>query len=284
IKLARKWGSSSGRFEIITTEGSFHGRTMAGISATGQDKVKVGFEPLLPGFVHVPFNDLSAVAAALTDRTAAVLVEGIQGEGGVIEARPDYLMGLREITRKAGCLLLWDGVQCGGFRCGDFQSYTRILAGQMGADTFLPDGIAMAKSLGSGFPIGATWIREPYAGVLGPGSHGSTYGGNALACAVACAVLDEIETKHWGSHIIQIGDELKKRLRRDLGNGVVAVRGCGGLIGVEVKGDMPALRMKLLDHGLLLAPAARNTLRWLPPLNVRWEDVEEALAIWNQCL
>jgi len=189
IKLARKFGhaagGSTGRYEVITALNSFHGRTMATLSATGQDKIKHGFEPLLPGFTHVPYNDLAAVEAAITPKTAAVLIEGIQGEGGVFTATPEYLLGLRELTKKHNLLLLWDGVQDGYFRTGRWQSYERILEGVPGGKDFAPDAIAMAKSLGAGYPIGAVWIREPYSNVFGPGSHGTTYGGSPLACAVA---------------------------------------------------------------------------------------------------
>ena len=152
IKLARKFGHDTGRYEIITTLNSFHGRTMATLSATGQDKIKHGFEPLLPGFVHVPFNDLAAIEAAITPKTVAVQIEGIQGEGGVFVATPEYLLGLRELTRKHNLLLLWDGVQCGYFRTGRWQSYERILEGVPGGEDFRPDAIAMAKSLGGRFP------------------------------------------------------------------------------------------------------------------------------------
>ncbi len=287
IKLARKAGSAEGKFEIITATNSFHGRTYAGISATGQEKVKVGFEPLLPGFTHVPFNDLAAVEAAMTDQTIAVLIEGVQGEGGVVPATPEYLLGLRKLTREKGCLLLWDGVQCGAFRCGTFQSYTRLLAGVPGGEDFLPDGIAMAKSLGGGFPIGALWIAQAYAGVLTPGSHGSTYGGNPLACAVALAVLHEVEASQLADNITIQGELLIEGLKVHVGAGVIkAVRGCGGLVGMELESgvDLAAMREKLMQSGLLLVPAAHQTLRWLPPLNVTREEIQEGLEILEKNL
>ena len=144
------------------------------------------------------FNDLAAIEAAITPKTVAVQIEGIQGEGGVFVATPEYLLGLRELTRKHNLLLLWDGVQCGFFRTGCWQSYQRILEGVTGSDNFLPDAIAMAKSLGGGYPIGAVWIRQPYADVLTPGSHGTTYGGSPMACAVALTVLDVVEREKTG--------------------------------------------------------------------------------------
>ena len=170
FKLARKFGHDEGRFEILTAENSFHGRTLAGISATGQAKIKKGFEPMVQGFRHIPFNDPAAARAALSPATVAILVEGVQGEGGVVPAKAEYLLGLRQLCDEKKLLLLMDGVQCGHFRTGRFQSYQRILEekpGQAGAAGFLPDGIAMAKSLGGGFPMGAFWVRETVCGFAG---------------------------------------------------------------------------------------------------------------------
>jgi len=287
IKLARKAGADEGKFEIITATNSFHGRTYGGISATGQDKVKTGFEPLVPGFTHVPFNDLAAVEAAMTDKTIAVLIEGIQGEGGIIPASPEYLLGLRKLTQEKGCLLLWDGVQCGAFRCGDFQSYTTLLKGVEGEADFLPDAIAMAKSLGAGFPIGAVWISETYAGVLMPGSHGSTFGGNPMACSVALAVIREVETGNLTENITAQGNYLIEQLEQKVGAGTIrAVRGCGCLVGMELEADvdLPEMRSKLMESGLLLVPAANHTLRWLPPLNVTREEIQQGLDILEKHL
>src|SRR5206468_748087 len=209
FKLARKFGN--GRYEILTFQGSFHGRTLAGISATGQDKIKKGFEPMVTGFRQVPYNDLDAMRAAISPATAAILIEGVQGEGGVTPATPEYLLGLRALCDEKRLLLFMDGVQCGHFRTGRFQSFQRILeaAGQASrlsqtsdgengdrrdaCPTFLPDGISMAKSLGGGFPMGAFWVRAPYADLLGAGTHGTTFGGSPLACAVGLKVLEVIE-------------------------------------------------------------------------------------------
>lgn len=285
IKLARKAGADSGKFEVITTVNSFHGRTLAGISATGQEKVKKGFEPLLPGFHHVPFNDLEAVRNAMTDKTAAVLIEGIQGEGGIIPAEPEYLMGLRKLTEENGCLLLWDGVQCGGFRCGTYQSYTRLLESNPAGDAFLPDAIAMAKSIGAGFPLGATWIRESFRDVLGPGSHGSTFGGNPLACSVGLAVMEEIKSQSLDQNIRQQGDFLIGALQDLAGKGRIEnSRGFGGLLGMDVSGDLAEARTELMMAGLLLPPAGTRTLRWLPPLNVSADELNQGLEIVKKTL
>src|SRR5271170_321149 len=193
FKLARKFGHDEGRFEILTATNSFHGRTLAGIAATGQDKIKKGFEPMMPGFRHIPFNDLQAARNAISPATVAIMIEGIQGEGGVTPATPEYLLGLRQLCDEKKLLLFMDSVQCGHFRSGRFQSYQRILEGVPGGEQFLPDGISMAKSLGGGFPIGAFWIRQPYADLLSAVSHGTTYGGSPLACAVALKILGVIQ-------------------------------------------------------------------------------------------
>jgi acetylornithine/N-succinyldiaminopimelate aminotransferase len=280
IKLARKFGHESGRYEIITTQNSFHGRTMATLSATGQEKIKHGFAPLLPGFVHVTFNDLAAIEAAITPKTVAVQIEGIQGEGGVNVATPEYLLGLRALTRKHNLLLLWDGVQCGYFRTGRWQSYERILEGVAGAEDFLPDAIAMAKSLGAGYPIGAVWIREPYQDVFGPGSHGTTYGGSPLACAVALTVLDVVEREKLAENIRLRGDELKRGLELLVGTrGMKEIRGYGGLIGMVMAEEPAHVVDRLAKAGLILIPAANNTVRFLPPLNVTAEEIAEALRL-----
>jgi acetylornithine/N-succinyldiaminopimelate aminotransferase len=193
---------------------SFHGRTLAGIAATGQEKVKKGFEPMVPGFRQVPYNDLAAMRAALSPATAAILIEGIQGEGGVTPATPEYLLGLRQLCDEKKLLLLMDSVQCGHFRSGRFQSFQRILEGVPGGEKFLPDGISMAKSLGGGFPIGAFWVRAPYADLLGAGSHGTTYGGSPLACAVALKILDVIQREKLADNARQVGGFLKTGLEQ----------------------------------------------------------------------
>ena len=197
-KLARKFGHDEGRFEILTAENSFHGRTLAAISATGQAKVKKGFEPMVPGFRHIPFNDLAAARTRFAvNPTVAIMIEGVQGEGGVTRlATSGISAGLAGLAvREKKLLLFMDGVQCGYFRTGRFQSFQRILEGVPGGDKFLPDGVSMAKSLGGGFPIGAFWVRAPYADLLGPGTHASTFGGTPLACAVALKIFEVVESE-----------------------------------------------------------------------------------------
>ena len=294
FKLARKFGHEEGRFEVITTLNSFHGRTLAGIAATGQDKVKKGFEPMVPGFRQVPYNDLEAMRAAISPATVAILLEGIQGEGGVTMASPDYLLGLRRLCDEQKLLLLMDGVQCGHFRTGRFQSFQRILEGVPAGETFLPDAISMAKSLGGGFPIGAFWVRAPYADLLGAGTHGTTFGGSPLACAVALKILDVIQREKLADNARQVGDFLKSGLQQ-LGHQYPAVihgvRGLGLMLGIELAPNVPnlpgdtsktpAIRFANLLHdaGLLAIPAGAHIMRLLPPLNLRQVEAQEGLDL-----
>ena len=293
-KLARKFGHDEGRFEILTALNSFHGRTLAGISATGQDKVKKGFEPMTPGFRHVPYNDLQAVKDAVSPATAAVLIEGVQGEGGVTPASPEYLLGLRKFCDERRMLLLIDAVQCGHFRTGRFQSFQRQLEGIPGAEGFVPDGVAMAKSLGGGFPIGAFWVRRPYADLLGPGTHGTTFGGTPLGCAVALKVLDVIQRDGLAANARTTGDFLKAEIQRlaDTYPSVVkSARGLGFMLGIEfqekekvptfAKGDKaPSIQMvnRLHEAGVLTIPAGNQIVRLLPPLNLTRHQAEEGIA------
>jgi len=293
-KLARKFGHDEGRFEVLTTINSFHGRTLAGISATGQDKVKKGFEPMVAGFRHVPYNDLAAMRAALSPATAAILIEGIQGEGGVTPASVDYLLGLRRLCDEKRLLLLMDGVQCGHFRSGRFQSFQRLLEGVAGAERFLPDGISMAKSLGGGFPMGAFWVRAPYADLLGPGTHATTFGGSPLACAVALRILEVIAKENLADNARQIGAFLKSGLddlARKFPGVVCQVRGVGLMLGFELAPGIPKLcddpvktpaaRLVGLLHaaGLLTIPAGTHVIRLLPALNLSPAEAQEGLSI-----
>ncbi len=253
FKLARKSGHDEGRFEIITALNSFHGRTMAGIAATGQAKVKKGFEPLTPGFRHVPFNELEAMRNAISPATIAILIEGVQGEGGITPATREYLLGLRQLCDEKKLLLLVDEVQCGHFRTGRFQSFQRILEDGVGRDapatgrqdacpaTFLPDGVSMAKSLGGGFPMGAFWVRQPYADLLGPGTHATTFGGTPLACSVALKVLEVIQRDKLAANARSQGEYLKEGLARLAGKYpkiLGSVRGLGLMVGVEVASNI----------------------------------------------
>ncbi|HLX72855.1 MAG TPA: acetylornithine transaminase [Verrucomicrobiae bacterium] len=293
-KVARKFGHDEGRFEILTAINSFHGRTLAGIAATGQEKVKKGFEPLMPGFRHVPYNDLAALRDAISPATVAVLIEGIQGEGGLTMANPDYLLGLRKLCNEKKMLLLMDGVQDGYFRTGRFQSFQRILENANNGAAFCPDGISMAKSMGGGFPIGAFWVREPYADLLGPGTHASTFGGTPLGCAVALKVLEVVRQEKLADNARSIGEFLKnglKSLARKYPTVIHEARGVGLIIGIELSANIPnlpgdtsktqAVRFVNLLHsaGLLTIPAGTQVIRLLPALNLRQNEAEEGLKI-----
>ena len=292
FKVARKFGHDEGRFEIITAINSFHGRTLAGIAATGQDKVKKGFEPIMPGFRHVPYNDLAAVRAAISPATIAILIEGIQGEGGLTVATTDYLLGLRKLCDEKRMLLLMDGVQDGYFRTGRFQAFQSILENAGG--TFLPDGISMAKSLGGGFPIGAFWARQPYGDLLGPGTHGTTFGGTPLGCAVALKILEIVREEKLADNARALGEFLKNSLQalaKKYPRVLHETRGVGLMIGIELAPNIPnfpgdptkpqAVRFVNLLHaaGLLTIPAGLNVIRLLPALNLRQSEAEEGLRI-----
>jgi acetylornithine/succinyldiaminopimelate/putrescine aminotransferase len=260
--------------------------------------VKKGFDPLVQGFRHIPFNDLEAAREAISPSTVAILIEGIQGEGGITPATVGYLLGLRRLCDERRLLLLVDGVQCGHFRSGEFQSFQRILAGVPGAEGFLPDGIAMAKSLGGGFPMGAFWLRESVHDVrlgeiLGPGTHGTTYGGTPLGCAVALRILDVIERDGLAAHVRATGDWLHERLEalaRELPGVVKGARGLGFMQGIELQpreqvpgmagsDKAPSMQaiQRLHEAGVLTIPSGNQIVRLLPALNIHRSELAEGV-------
>jgi acetylornithine/N-succinyldiaminopimelate aminotransferase len=288
FKLARKFGHDEGRYEIITALESFHGRTLAGIAATGQEKVKKGFEPPVEGFKQVPFNDLEAMRGAITAQTAAVMIEPIQGESGITLATPEYLSGLRKLCDTYNLLLLFDEVQAGHFRTGKFQSWQTIL----GNDDVIPDGVSMAKSLGGGFPMGAFWVREKFADVLSAGTHASTFGGTPLACAVALKILDVIERDNLAENSQQTGEFLISELRslqKKYPKVIREVRGVGLMIGIDFNPELPAFKRsekspalqvvnRLHERGVLTVPAANSVIRLLPALSLTRAEAGEGLS------
>jgi acetylornithine aminotransferase/acetylornithine/N-succinyldiaminopimelate aminotransferase len=292
FKLARKLGHDEGRFEILTATNSFHGRTLAGIAATGQDKVKKGFEPMTPGFRHIPFNDLAAARVAISPATIAILIEGVQGEGGVTPATPEYLLGLRALCDEKKLLLLMDGVQCGHYRTGKFQSFQKILEGVPSGEKFLPDGLSMAKSLGGGFPIGAFWVRAPFADLLSAGTHATTFGGTPLACAVALKILEVIEVEKLDQNARKLGDWIKSELERLVKTYPAVLknaRGFGFMLGFELAEKIPAFAAReksaaiqfvnaLHAAGVLTIPAGTQVIRLLPPLNLKPQEAAEGIA------
>lgn len=272
-KLARKFGHDSGRYEILTFAGSFHGRTLAGISATGQEKVKKGFEPMVDGFRHVPFNDLDAVAKVVGPKTAAILLEPIQGESGIQPATQEFLRGLRRLCDERKLLLMFDEVQCGIGRTGEFCGWKSV------ATDVIPDAVSWAKGLAGGFPIGAIWARGPFADLLGPGTHASTFGGTPLACSVALSVLDEVVKLM--PDVQQLGNYFMEKLRS---LPVKEVRGIGLMIGVELATEAKPVILKMAEHGLLGVAAGTNVVRFLPPLNITRGEVDEAISKFERAL
>ena len=281
-KLARKFGNEhGGRYEIIAFHNSFHGRTLAGISATGQEKVKKGFEPMVEGFRHVPFNDLDAVAKAVGPKTAAILLEPVQGESGIQPATAEFLRGLRRLCDERQLLLMFDEVQCGIGRTGDFCGFKSIAA------DVVPDAISWAKGLAGGFPVGAIWARAPHANLLGPGTHASTFGGTPLACAVALAVLETIEREDLIANARAVGEYFVGKLRGLAAKcpaAVREVRGLGLMIGVELAAEAKVIVPKLAEQGLLGVAAGTNVVRFLPPLNISRKDVDEAVEKFERVL
>lgn len=280
IKLARlhgrrRSGGEEGRsYKVITARNAFHGRTFGGMSATPQAKVQEGFGPLLDGFLHADFNDAGSFADQVDASVAAILLETIQGEGGIHPAESAFLREIRELCTEREVLLLIDEVQCGIGRTGHFFAYEE--AG------IQPDAIGMAKGLGGGFPIGAAWVREPFADLFSPGSHGTTYGGNPLACTAALAVLDvmeeenlldrvSIQSKPWHEALQAVVEKHPEHL--------VEVRGKGYHTALVVKGDPAPWVAHLRENGLLTVKGGTDAIRLMPPLTVSAQDLDTSVEI-----
>ena len=281
IKLARKVArdrSEHDRYEIIVMENSFHGRTMATLSATGQAKVREDFEPLLEGFRFVPFNDLQALEAAVTERTCAVLVEPIQGEGGVIVPDEGYLPGLRRLCDARDLLLVYDEIQTGFGRTGHLFAYEAF-----GAP---PHIITVAKSLGGGVPIGAMLTTDDLAQHLGPGTHASTFGGNPLVCAAALAALEALEAEQLMANARKVGAYFRQRLEelQARHQAVREVRGLGLMIGVELDRDARPFLLKALERGFIINCPKETVWRFLPPLVITEADVDRAVGVLDELL
>lgn len=302
IKSARRFGhhrpQSNGcpRYEILTFRQSFHGRTLGSMAATGQEKIQQGFDPLLPGFRYLPFNDVGTLAASIRQETVAILLEPIQGEGGIHVATPEFLHAAATTCREHDLLLMFDEVQAGFGRCGDSMAWRRI------APEIEPDGISWAKGMGGGIPIGAFWLSDrlidsgstPLSSLMGPGSHGSTYGGNPLVSATSLAVLQEIRKSKLAAHAIHQEARIRATIHSWQHPAINEIRGMGLLIGLglnsnaiaSAEGITPALELvhRLIANGLLTVPAGPNTLRLLPPLNVTNAEIDEALCILHHTL
>ena len=272
IKLARLYGHQQKikNPNIIVTEGSFHGRTLATLSATGSRQVQAGFEPLVSGFVRVPYNDTKAInhAAENNNEIVAVLVEPVEGEGGIIIPDTGYLQSLREICDQRGWLLMIDEIQTGMCRSGKWFAYQH--------ENILPDVCTVAKALGNGVPIGACLASGKAANLMQPGNHGSTYGGNPLACRAALAVIDTMESEQLDKKAGSLGKSLLEKLAKEFSDTpqVSNIRGLGLLIAFDLDGPCTDLMEKALAKGLLINVTAGQTIRLLPPLILNDEDMD----------
>ncbi len=273
LKFARKVGNEKGRFEFVAFERGFHGRTLGALSVTWSQRYREPFEPLLPGVRFAPWNDLEALSALVCEKTAAVIVEPVQGEGGVRPADPAFLDGLTALARERGALVIFDEVQSGLGRTGKMFAYQH-------ADV-IPDILTLAKPLGGGLPMGAILIREELAGAIKPGDHGSTFGGNPVVAAAALAVLERLTAPGFLETIERRGaDVLRglKGLKRRFPEAVADVRGRGLMIGIEFKGEAGPVLKGLRERSVLATKAGDNVLRLLPPLVVSPRDIREFLG------
>ena len=276
VKMARKYWYDKGqpdKVDIITFSGSFHGRSSAGIAAAGSEKMIKGFGPLLPGFTHLTFGDHDAIASAITDATAAILIEPVQGEGGIIPVPDQCLKGLRDLCDERGILLILDEVQCGVGRTGKL--FAHEWAG------IEPDIMMVAKGIGGGFPLGAVLATEEAASGMTAGTHGSTYGGNPLGCAVGCAVMDIVTDPDFLAEVNRKAGLLRQKLE-----GLVAshpdvfdfVRGSGLMMGIKCKVTNTDVVNAGYDNDVITVPAADNTIRLLPPLTITDSEIDDAVA------
>ena len=281
IKLARKWSADGGKVgahEIVVAEGSFHGRTYGGLSATAQPKFHKGFEPLLPGFRTVPFGDAAALEAALTDRTCAFLIEPIQGESGVRVPPPGYLAAAERLCRERGILLVADEIQTGLGRTGS------VLASERFGIT--PDIVTLAKGLANGLPLGATVATDEVAASFGPGTHGATFGGNPVCCAASRVVFETLRTPGFLDEVRRKGDLFAEGLRKMAARreDIRAVRGMGLMLAIEMDGETRELANRCLASGLVVNSTAGNVLRFLPPLTVTDGEIQQGLSILEASL
>ncbi len=281
IKVARRFHFANGRPErnrIVTFEGAFHGRTMATISAAGSPRLTEGFAPLLDGFDHVPFGDLDALKAVIGEHTAAIMLEPIQGEGGIRPAPAGYLQEIRALCDEHGLLLIYDEVQCGIGRTGRLFGYESL-----GAPA--PDVMGIAKGLGGGFPVGACLMTGRAASGMTASTHGSTFGGNPLASAVANAVLDVVLAPGFFDQVVVLGDRLAAGLEALAARHpqvIEEVRGRGLIRGLKVKPVNAEFAAKGREHGLLTVPAAENVVRLLPPLTITPEEIDQGLEMLDR--
>ena len=276
VKMARKYHFDKGapeRVEIITFDGSFHGRSSAGIAAAGSEKMTHGFGPLLPGFKHLPFGDHDALTAAISDQTCAILVEPVQGEGGIRPLPDACLKGLRDLCDQHGILMILDEVQCGVGRTGKL--FAHEWAG------VAPDIMMVAKGIGGGFPLGAVLATEDAATGMTAGTHGSTYGGNPLGCAVGCAVMDIVSDPAFLAEVNRKSALLRQKLEGLIASHpdvFEAVRGAGLMLGIKCKATNMDVVNAGYAHEVITVPAADNVIRLLPPLTISDDDIATAIT------
>lgn len=277
IKIARKYGSASGRYEIVTFKNSFHGRTIATVTATGQEKFQKGFQPLLTGFKYARYNDINSVKKMITKKTAAIMVELVQGEGGVVVADKKFICELKKLCEKNKLLLIFDEIQTGLGRCGELFAYKRY--------GVVPDIMTLAKALGGGLPLGATVVAKEYAEVLGTGEHGSTFGGNPVCCAAANEVLSLLDKKLL-RNINTVGDYFIEQLKvlKSKHKIIKDIRGVGLMVGMELKIKGAEIVEKCQQRGLLINCTQDTVLRFLPPLIIDKQDVDTAVKILDEVL
>ena len=278
IKLARLWGSEKGKYEIITMQNSFHGRTLATLTATGQTKVQKGFDPLPIGFAYAEFNNLDSVKAAINDKTVAIMLEAVQGEGGVLPATEEFMVGVRKLCDENGLLMLCDEVQCGMGRTGKWFGWQHY--------TVKPDAFSLAKAIADGVPMGALVASPALSDVFKPGNHASTFGGNPLACAAALAVLDVIESEKLLEQAEKMGALFVEGLNGfvEKYDQVLEVRGKGLMVGLVVEGSAKEIVDACRDMGLLCCVAGPHVVRFVPPLNIKESNLEEALEMIGDAL
>ena len=279
IKLARKWGSANGeRYEIVTMRNGFHGRTLATLTATGQSWCQEGFEPLPVGFAYADFNDIESVKAAVSDKTVAIMLEAVQGEGGVVPATAEFMEGVRALCDEKNLIMICDEVQCGMGRTGKWWGWQNF--------SVKPDLFTVAKSIADGIPMGALVSNVKFADVFTPGSHGSTFGGNPLACAATLATIKIIEDERLLDAAVSKGEMLYAALRAfaEKFDQVLDVRGMGLMMGMVVDGDPHVVVDKFREYNVLALVAGGNVVRFLPTLSMRESNLEQAVEMMGEAL
>lgn len=278
IKLTRLYGKNKGKYKIISMENSFHGRTLATVTMTGQLKYSKPFQPLPPGFSYVPFNDFNALKSAIDEETAGIIIEPVQGEGGINVADKNYLEKVRNLCNEKDILLIFDEVQTGFGRTGKFFAYQNF--------GVVPDIMTLAKTLGGGFPVGAMIARKEIADLMVPGSHASTFGGGPLACASCLAVIETIEKENLLDNVREMGNYLENKLLhlKEKYPVIRKIKGLGLMRGLEIEGEGNWLVDICAEKGLLINCTHGNVIRIMPAININKEEIDEGIEILDRCL